>query len=290
MLAAPAVSHYNETRITPLHLPHFMIMLLYSKRLLSFAVILLIFSSVRSASAQVVLDQVRRDQLPEYFVRLAKAKQPITLPTLIPTIHSRVGDVGTFRRAAGRYTFRCRVMQQIKAGTMFYFEMETVLQNYNAATNEETYRPVTQTHGPHLLMTEQYRSLADGSIFMPDGTWKIAGTYQYESIVGATKTSWRIEPVDLSNVKVPDDGRLLVGDMRKWSDPSGKFTTDAIYLGYDRGTVHLLNSGGKEVDVNLADICESDRRFVREQIAIQKAAAKRPAPNETLPPGHPDRK
>lgn len=267
------------------------VMLFRSKSLLRLVFVVIAIATKSPATAQTILHQSDRDGLPEYFLKLAKANYPVALPTLMPTNLSRIGDVGEFRQSAGRYTFRCSVLQQIEAGTLFYFKMDTVVEQYNARTNEITRTPGSQDHGPHLLVGDRYKTLADNAVFVPEGTWEIKGTYQYKTLVGSTATAWRIEPVDLSDVEIPLDARLLTGKPRKWSDRSGKFTTEAIYLGYERGTVRLLTSDGEELDVKLTSISESDRRFVRKQIAAEKAAAaKRPDPDAPLPMGHPDRK
>jgi hypothetical protein len=214
-----------------------------------------------------------RDALPGFFVDQAKAGVPIGLPAMIPNANSSKGHLGEFRSQAGCNQYRCRVSQHLEAGTLFFMDQSTVQTSYNLDGTIASRRPQTTTRGPFLLASDRYRHLPDDAAFLPDGAWQITGTFEYPTILGVNKAVWKLEPCDVSDIAIPDDPRLLLGEPRQWSDRSGKFTAQAIYLGYDQGTVQLLRIDGEEIEVKLKQISNEDRKFVRAKILETKEVA-----------------
>lgn len=66
-----------------------------------------------------------------------------------------------------------------------------------------------------------------------------------------------------------DASAMLFDDLplRRWEDPSGRFSTEARLLGYFDHTAVLKKAAGGDVTVDLSSLSDGDRRYVRETIA-----------------------
>ncbi len=54
------------------------------------------------------------------------------------------------------------------------------------------------------------------------------------------------------------------GELRTWTDRSGRFSVEARFTGLADGKVTLANTGGKRVEVPLDRLCEADARYVQD--------------------------
>lgn len=59
-------------------------------------------------------------------------------------------------------------------------------------------------------------------------------------------------------------------DVRKWTDQTGKFTTDAAFETYKEGSVTLSKPDGTEIKVPMATLSPKDQRFVRDALIAEK--------------------
>ncbi len=66
----------------------------------------------------------------------------------------------------------------------------------------------------------------------------------------------------------------LRGEVRTWTDSTGKFTTKAEYVSYAEGKVALRLTNGKEIQLPLTRLSREDQRYVRELVQKERAEQK----------------
>jgi len=64
-------------------------------------------------------------------------------------------------------------------------------------------------------------------------------------------------------------------DLRQWADATGTHKIEAVYLGAAEGLVHLRRKDGREIQVPLQSLSETDQQYVQEK---QKSAQLPPNP------------
>jgi len=70
------------------------------------------------------------------------------------------------------------------------------------------------------------------------------------------------QPKRPENISKPTKPSLTATPPRTWSDSSGSFNVEAVYLGVDGEKVILRKSDGKELSVSLSRLSLADQRFV----------------------------
>ena len=69
-------------------------------------------------------------------------------------------------------------------------------------------------------------------------------------------------------------GAAAAGEMRTWTDITGKFSREAEFLKLEDGQVHLRLKGGKETKIPLKELSKKDRDWVRNEGAAKGAVTK----------------
>ena len=68
------------------------------------------------------------------------------------------------------------------------------------------------------------------------------------------------------------DGTMAVEreqtNFRTWTDASGKYGTEAAFLGFDNGQVRLEKRDGVRITIAIENLAEADQEYVKEQIAL----------------------
>ena len=63
-----------------------------------------------------------------------------------------------------------------------------------------------------------------------------------------------------------DQPKASAAPSRTWTDATGKFRTEAEYLGLDDGKVKLKKANGKVITVPLEKLSEADQEYVRKTL------------------------
>ncbi len=112
---------------------------------------------------------------------------------------------------------------------------------------------------------------------LPDG--KVNANYRGWDRRKATllRNQIQLAPIEVTqpkrpeNIALPTNPKQPASSPRTWSDSSGSFNVEAVYLGVDGDKVILKKADGKELSVSLSRLSLTDQRFVAQ---AQEAAKK----------------
>jgi len=257
-------------------------------RLKSIYVLLLYVSIYSSATAQIDVQQYTKDDLPDYFVGLARANEPMAYPVLTIDSKTRDSHVGVLRSHAGGGEWRHQfitytVVQQIAQGTLMEitYKMPSAVQirigGFRGAGAGSSRLPaVEETKGPFLFQSPKLKDLATDAEFTPSGVWIVDGTFDYVTTAGNTRRVLVIKELPKDIHPLPEFPELLSKELRVWRDKTGKFEVEAVLSDYERGEAKLRKKDGKVISISLAKLSDEDREWVRKHLKRQRDEERQP--------------
>ncbi len=142
-------------------------------------------------------------------------------------------------------------------------------------------------HGSFWWPAELGELKADGKLFIKFRGW---GNNRTATL---TRSNIQLAPKQVKQPQRParsvgqtslDLEKPLEPKTRTWTDASGSFKVEAVYIGVSDGKVVLRRTDNREVSVPLSRLCLEDRRYVAE---MQEAAKKLGNPFEPTEPTSP---
>jgi hypothetical protein len=91
----------------------------------------------------------------------------------------------------------------------------------------------------------------------------VDGNEQYTTVLGASRSIPKLVPL---NEKLPKHPAVVGIGIRTWKDVSGKYSIEATFDRYEKGTVYLVKRDGSEVDVKISILDSESQEFARKII------------------------
>ncbi len=209
-------------------------------------------------------------EIDPHFLKQAMEGKPLSVPQLELTAFSKVGHVGELMGKSYACEFTTyKVLQQVDDGTLVdvnYFRPSRTMAVQLNPAKYETYPSRSVTLGPYLFKSPSLSRMPSDAVFAPRGLWKITGTYDYATVLGASKTVLVVEPMAEDEIKVPEHPELLIGEFREWSTNGSGSPLKAIYIGYEKLLVKLMDASGETIQVRINKLTSEEQRWVRRQI------------------------
>ncbi|TWU42961.1 hypothetical protein Q31b_19950 [Novipirellula aureliae] len=101
--------------------------------------------------------------------------------------------------------------------------------------------------------------LPDGQVELAFLTWG-----KEDGAVAVARRNIQLAPPELDQPDKPANIDTLKSESRTWSDATGRFKTDAVFLSAADGTVNLRRSDGRTLSVPLEKLSEADQAFVKQ--------------------------
>lgn len=122
-------------------------------------------------------------------------------------------------------------------------------------------------------------NIVDGATVSYQGVYRVKGTVEYTTVLGASRRVYEIEPVSsslLASWERQIDAERWTdrwnAESRLWTDRSGDYTVEAIYDGYlSEGVIRLLKHDRTTVELPMTRLSGEDRRFAVEASREERA-------------------
>ena len=101
--------------------------------------------------------------------------------------------------------------------------------------------------------------------------WGAAAVRVATILTGVMACLWGGMPL-LAQDGTPKGPAAAAGEMRTWTDMTGKVSREAEFLKAEDGQVHLRLKGGEETKIPLNDLSKKDRDWVRNEGAVERVA------------------
>lgn len=230
------------------------------------------------------VEPITLDQLPAFYESRAAAGATPRKPYLIFGSAMRPGQVGIIPAGSveGEFTpyYQSQVLQVLAESEMLVKVTAFVWRDriYGEGANAVPLgKAPTEGDDTFVLVRGVDTStLADDQMIGLAGAWRVAGTHQYQTAIGAKKTVFALEPVDLPD---PPPARAVVKNapakqparaMRLWTDVTGKYRIEAALIEVTKDTVILEKTDGSRVEVPLSRLVKNDREYAKSQVETPK--------------------
>ncbi len=130
--------------------------------------------------------------------------------------------------------------------------------------------PVTDTTklfvGQILQVKQHFWYPAIVEELLPDGTVKVARRIRDRQLPSTVvpRSQLQLAPPELTQPAKPVESSTLVAESRTWTDVSGRFKLDAVFVGLDEGKVSLRGKDGRVIVVPLAKLCQADQAIIQQ--------------------------
>lgn len=121
------------------------------------------------------------------------------------------------------------------------------------------------------------KDLTDKQYVRICGFVEVAGTHEYESVVGKRTVPLIkfLEGERLKQLQEKAKDEEFAAASREWKDKTGEFSIQAIYKGYAKSSVTLEKRDGKAIQIKLLQLSSADNRWIRDQIRKEREASEK---------------
>jgi hypothetical protein len=236
-------------------------------------------------------EPVSLDQLPKFYEARAAAGLRPRKPMLIFGAKMKVGQVGiipegSFPEEKNAF-YKVRIVQVLEQRFLAEFvtyRWVTVIVGEGALARVGGERIEEARRDTLIVQGIDTTDAVDDKPIALAGDWSVARTESYNTVAGASRTVFVLEPIDLPKPPeaAPPKAPVVGKDpeerdtekaapepkapvVRTWRDASGKFSIEAEFRGVAAGAVRLRTKEGRTITVPLEKLSAGDREWIRDR-------------------------